>query len=69
MTEGEDFFYDRMENIEKKLSALNCYQIHKSFCVNLSHVVIFKYHELQMSNGDVLRISTVQAERNAGGLV
>lgn len=54
---GEDFFYDRLENVMARLNGLTFYQIHKSFFVNLNHVLIFKYDELQMSNGEVLVIS------------
>ncbi|WMJ83141.1 LytR/AlgR family response regulator transcription factor [Oscillospiraceae bacterium LTW-04] len=41
--DGQDFFYDRLENIMTKLNELTFYQIHKSYFVNLSHVIIFKY--------------------------
>lgn len=54
---GEDFFYGRLEHVMDKLQGLTFYKIHKSYCVNLSHVVVFKYDELQMTNGEVLGIS------------
>lgn len=54
---GEDFFYDRLEHIMDTLHELTFYKIHKSFYVNLSHVMIFKYDELQMTNGETLSIS------------
>lgn len=54
---GEDLFYDRLENVIDRLNGLTFYKIHKSYYVNLSHAQVFKYEELQMTNGDVLRIS------------
>ncbi|MFV0496835.1 MAG: LytR/AlgR family response regulator transcription factor [Candidatus Fimivivens sp.] len=54
---GEDFFYDRLENVMEALEGLTFYRIHKSYYVNLSHVLAFKYEELQMTNGEILAIS------------
>lgn len=54
---GEDFFYDRLEHVMDTLQGLTFYKIHKSYYVNLSHVFVFRYEALQMSNGEVLGIS------------
>ncbi|MEM1486235.1 LytTR family DNA-binding domain-containing protein [Oscillospiraceae bacterium PP1C4] len=54
---GEDVFYDRLERVIDSLHGLTFYKIHKSFYVNLSHVLVFKYDELQMTNGEILGIS------------
>ncbi|MEM1486208.1 LytTR family DNA-binding domain-containing protein [Oscillospiraceae bacterium PP1C4] len=54
---GEDLFYDRLEDVIDRLNGLTFYKIHKSYYVNLSHAQIFKYEELQMTNGDTLGIS------------
>lgn len=60
---GDDFFYDSLEHIMDTLRELTFYNIHKSFYVNLSHVTVFKYDELQMTNGETLRVS--QSKRKA----
>lgn len=54
---GEDFFYDRLKNVMDKLQGLTFYKIHKSYYINLSHVLVVKYDELQMTNGEILAIS------------
>ena len=54
---SEDVFYDRLERVIDALHGLTFYKIHKSFYVNLSHVLVFKYDELQMTNGETLGIS------------
>ena len=54
---GDDYFYDRLDNVVKKLENLTFYQIHKSYFVNLTYVAKFQYKDLEMLNGDVLPIS------------
>lgn len=53
----EDVFYDRLENVLKRLDAGTFFQIHKSYVVNLLHVMIFHYEKLEMTNGDIIAIS------------
>lgn len=54
---GDDYFYDRLDNVVKKLKNLTFYQIHKSYFVNLTYVAKFQYKHLEMLNGDILPIS------------
>lgn len=55
--QGEDLFYESLEAVIERLNELTFCKIHRSYFVNLSHVVAFKYEELQMINGDTLGIS------------
>lgn len=60
---GEDIFYGKLKEVMNMLKGLTFFQIHKSFFVNMTHVTLFRYEELVLSNGEVLGIS--QSKRKA----
>lgn len=58
---GMDYFYGSMKSVSAEIKKMQFIRIHRSYLVNPSYVISYKYHELTMSNGDVLPIG--QARR------
>lgn len=50
-------FYGRLSDISLSLPDYLFVQIHKSFLVNLNHIVRHTYETLELNNGDLLNIS------------
>lgn len=58
VTTRENFmFYDRINNIFEELKGRKFMRIHKSCIVNYSHIIKFRYDEIELSNGKMLTIS------------
>ncbi len=60
-TDGEEFFYAKLDDIFDQLAKYHFMYIHKSYIVNYFFIIKFKYEEVTMSNMRVLPIS--QARR------
>lgn len=56
-TRGEDGFYCNLENVEQKVAGHQFLRIHRSYLINYNHVIIARYSEVVMSNGETLPIS------------
>lgn len=57
LSNGQDEFYGRLDEIGKKIRGTNFVQVHKSYLVNMDHVILFQYEKLKMSNGEYIAIS------------
>lgn len=54
---SEDDFYGNMKEVLEEVNNTNFIQIHKSYLINYEHTAVFKYEEVEMSNGHILPIS------------
>ena len=57
MDDGEEFFYGKMKMLDHILDTSDFISIHKSYVINCAHTRTFEYHQVTMSNADVLPIS------------
>lgn len=57
MKEEIQTFYEKLDNIYRKLTEYNFLCIHKSYLVNYNHITTITYNNLTMSNGKTLDIS------------
>ena len=60
MEDGKEYaFYEKLDELEKKLSGYNnrFMRIHKSFLVNVCQIEQYHYKNIVMRNGDVLTVS------------
>lgn len=56
-TKGEDYYYDNMKNLLRKIEDYRFLHIHRSYIVNYDHIIKMKSNEIMMSNNDILPIS------------
>ena len=56
--EGEDDFYDTMDDVVKRLSPVLFARIHKSFIVNLEYVKKLFGNEIQLDNGSTFNVTS-----------
>lgn len=57
MPEGEDEFYDTVDNVLKRLNPLLFVQIHKSYIVNLEYVERMDSEQIVLRNGTELKVT------------
>ena len=55
--QGTEIFYSTLDNIEAQLCHYHFYRIQRSFLINCNRILIIRYAEVVMSNGQVLPIS------------
>ena len=53
----EDFFYGTIDDVLQRVAKYQFIQIHRSYAINYSQVIKFKYDEVIMSNSVILPIS------------
>lgn len=56
-TDGNDVFYSSLESVYKEVEKWRFFYCHQSYLVNYNQVTIFRYDELTLKNGKVLKIS------------
>lgn len=57
VTPNKNFiFYSQLKSIENLLPDMFI-KTHRSFILNYNHIILFKYDEMKMSNGDIIPIS------------
>lgn len=54
---GKEWFYEKLDIVQKTVSDTCFFRIHKSYLVNNLHVIQHYYEHIKMSNQDILNIS------------
>lgn len=62
-TKETDFFYSRIQDVYTKVIDHQFCQIHRSYIVNINHVIIFRDTEVIMANREILVLSRNRKNR------
>ncbi|MFI3238429.1 MAG: LytTR family DNA-binding domain-containing protein [Lachnospiraceae bacterium] len=61
-TNGEDTFYDTLEDVTQSVRDFSFLRIHRSYLINEEHTRKFKFNEVLMSNGMYIPISRTKRQ-------